>query len=141
MITIKNLNLKGKLLILNEIKKQADETIKTYKTKVLPEIVETEDCTILVEDVGHLKLAKNTTKTIEEVITEKQSKIIELQQEIENLKLFDKNDIVITRQGNLNCYTTDEAKQLANDLLQDLLENNLNSKALKNKASKNARIK
>lgn len=141
MINIKQLNLKGKLLLLNEIKSQADATIKMYKETVKPEVAEAENAKIEVAEVGHLKLTTNSTTTVENLINKKLEDIAKIQKEIEDLKLLDKNDIVITRQGSLNCYTTDEAKQLANDLLKDLIENNLNSKALKNKAQKVSRIK
>lgn len=141
MINIKQLNLKGKLLLLNEIKSQAEATIKMYKETVKPEVAEAENTTIEVAEVGHLKLTSNSTTTVENLIKKRLEDIAKIQKEIEDLKLLDKNDIIITRQGSLNCYTTNETKQLANDLLKDLIENDLNSKALKNKAQKVSRIK
>lgn len=138
MKNLKHLNAEDNMLILKAVKELAENTYKANADFILNRILKEGENYKSENDFGTFEKRHNEAKTVAEVLSKKQEDLIKLQNEIEALKLLDKDMLYFEDKNILVCKHSQEATNIAKDLLQDLVAN-LSSKRISNslvKASK-----
>ena len=81
---------------------------------------------------GQFYKRRNKSKTVADIIEDKQDKIRKLNEELAELKILDKNTIIKEETIVLNARLTEETKEEAKVLLKDVI-NNIKNKTINNK--------
>lgn len=118
-MNIEKLNTKDKYIILKAIETITKDLYDEDKTLFTNNINNNGTYT---SSYGMLFLRNNKSKTIEDIITEKQKKIKELQNEIDLLKMIEPNKIHKESTQTLNCKLSQLSKDIAKELIKDLIK-------------------
>lgn len=132
MQNLRNLSTKDKMIIAKAI---ADISMDIYKSQnafILNQIIKQGK---YESKFGKFWTETKEAKTVAEILAKKQEDLEKLQKEIEALKLLDKDMQVVDTKVTLYSKHTEEADEIAKELLQGLVAN-LDSKRLNNAASK-----